>query len=69
MHENRHVVLKGQKHEVGWASDSLDLRSFPLRQSQLGFLSFTVLLPHFFPRLLTYHLEGKGGACTISIEQ
>lgn len=69
MHENRHVVLKGQKHEVGWASDSLDLHRFPLRQSQIGFLSFTVLLPHFLPQLLTYRLEGREGACTISIEQ
>lgn len=69
MHENRHMVLKEQKHEFGWASVSLNLDRFPLRQSQTGFLPFTVLLPRFSPRLLTYCLEGRERACTISSEQ
>lgn len=63
------MVLKEQKHEVGWEHVSLVLHRFPLRQSWTGFLPFTVLLPHFSPQLLTDRLEGREDACTMSIEQ
>lgn len=63
------MVLKEQKHEVGWKRVSLDIHRFPLRQFETGFLPFTVLLPHFSPQLLTDRLEGREDACTISIEQ